>query len=167
MTQLKSAGVAHGDLHHGNVLVDDEGEITLVDYDGFYVPAMHDKPPGEVGHPNYQLPERIENGYYEANADAFSSLLIYVTILAVRSDREIWAHHNGDNLIFVDQDFKSLGWPGVWTQLRQNPDPEVRRLSRLLEQFCKLPPASLPDLSTVVNNEVEVVAGAAQVIHQT
>src|SRR5262249_19498749 len=53
--QLRTAGVAHGDLQHGNVLlVRDPGANSLalkvVDYDGMWVPALAGQPSGAVGH---------------------------------------------------------------------------------------------------------------------
>ena len=32
--------IAHGDLQHGNIIVQDDGTIRLVDYDGCYVPEL-------------------------------------------------------------------------------------------------------------------------------
>ena len=54
---LRDAGIAHGDLQHGNVLVVG-GKIRLVDYDGMYVPALDGLRSNETGHPNYQHPHR-------------------------------------------------------------------------------------------------------------
>src|SRR3954452_20320833 len=53
---LRGAHVAHGDLQHGNILVDSRGQIRLVDYDGVFIPALQHQPPDndEVGHFNYQ-----------------------------------------------------------------------------------------------------------------
>lgn len=36
---LKGAGVAHGDLQHGNIIMCGN-ELRLVDYDGMFVPAL-------------------------------------------------------------------------------------------------------------------------------
>lgn len=55
---LRGAGVAHGDLQHGNILVDTQGKFWLVDYDGLYVPALAGLGPAESGPPNYQHPGR-------------------------------------------------------------------------------------------------------------
>ena len=39
---LHNAGISHGDLQHGNILVQPGGGLTLVDYDSMYVPGMHE-----------------------------------------------------------------------------------------------------------------------------
>ncbi len=57
MQEMRRGGMAHGDLQHGNILVC-KGELRLVDYDGMYVPAMKGLTAGELGHPNYQHPDR-------------------------------------------------------------------------------------------------------------
>ncbi len=83
--QPRAANVAHGDLQHGNVLLvpvpgRDAYRLRLVDYDGMYVPALADLPPGEMGHAAYQHPQRLETGAYSPEIDRFSHLLIYTTL---------------------------------------------------------------------------------------
>ena len=56
---LRSAGIAHGDLQHGNVVVVN-GDFRLIDYDGMFVPSLKGKFSNEVGHRNYQHPQRTE-----------------------------------------------------------------------------------------------------------
>jgi uncharacterized tellurite resistance protein B-like protein len=147
---LRGAHSAHGDLQHGNVLIDPSGNILLVDYDGFFIPALRGNTPGEVGHPNYQHPERIEYGLYDENADNFSALVVYLSLMALRSDPSLWDFHNGENLIFLADDFKRPGRSPIWLRLKTNPDREVQRLVQQLEEFCKATAAAVPDLETVI-----------------
>ncbi len=147
---LRGAHTAHGDLQHGNILVDAQGQIKLVDYDGWYIPTLHGQPPGEVGHPNFQHPDRLRNGYYEANADAFSSLVIYLALIALRADPSLWSFHNGENLIFLADDFQHPGQTKLWSQMKASPDPEVQRLALVLGRLCQTAVATLPDLETVL-----------------
>jgi len=147
---LSGAHTAHGDLQHGNILVDGSGQIRLVDYDGFFLPALRGRPPGEVGHANYQHPERLQKGYYEENADAFSALVIYLSLLALPLDSGLWQFHNGENLILKADDLQRPWQTPVWSRLRGSPDAEVRRLAAELAQFCRGPVADVPDLETVL-----------------
>lgn len=142
--------MAHGDLQHGNILVDGQGQIKLVDYDGFFIPALRGHPSGEVGHTSYQHPERIRKGYYEENADAFSSLVIYLSLLALRVDSGLWTSPHGDNLIFEHDDFKAPGRTSVWGRLERSPDAKVRHLTAELERFCREPVSAMPDLEAVL-----------------
>ncbi|MCS7261020.1 MAG: hypothetical protein NZ765_09590 [Anaerolineae bacterium] len=148
---LSGARIAHGDLQHGNVLVDGEGSIRLVDYDGIFLPALRGSPPGEVGHVNYQHPERIVRSYYEANVDAFPALVIYLSLLALKAEPGLWqAFHTGENLIFQAADFRKPGQTPLWKRLQSSPDAEVQRLAAELERFCQGSVAAVPDLETVV-----------------
>jgi hypothetical protein len=147
---LCGAHMAHGDLQHGNVLVDSHDQIHLVDYDGFFIPTLHTQPPGERGHPNYQHPERQQHGYYAANVDAFSALVIYVSLLALRTEPGLWSLHTGENLLFKAGDFTQPGRTPAWQRLQRSVDPEVQRLTATLEHFCRVPVSTLTDLDTVI-----------------
>ena len=151
MLALRGARTAHGDLQHGNVLIDEQGLIHLVDYDGMYIPALRGQPPAEVGHVNYQHPDRIQRGFYEENVDGFSALAIYLSIIAVRADSRLWkAYHSGENLIFSAQDFREPGRTRMWGELDQSSDIVVRRLTAELENFCRLPVSAVPNLEEVL-----------------
>jgi hypothetical protein len=156
VAQLRGVYTAHGDLQNGNVLVDDQGQVRLVDYDGMFIPALRGRPPQEVGHPNFQHPERARKDHYEENTDAFAALVIYLSLLALRADPGLWASpdgklncHNGENLIFATDDFQKPGGTEVWRRLKKVKDAEVQRLTRELEGFCRGPVAAVPDLEAV------------------
>ena len=159
---LCGAHMAHGDLQHGNILVDGHDQLHLVDYDGFFIPALHTQPPGERGHPNYQHPERQQHGYYAANADAFSALVIYLSLLALRTEPGLWSWHTGENLIFKADDFTQPGRTPVWQRLQGSVDPEVQRLTATLERFCREPVSAVPDLDTVIQGLSERVSVTAK-----
>jgi hypothetical protein len=158
---MRGAHTAHGDLQHGNILADSQGQLRLVDYDGFFIPALQAHPPGEVGHPNYQHPERLQKGYYAENADAFAALVIYLSLLALRTDPSLWTLHTGENLLFLANDFTQPGHAPVWRRLQGSVDPEVRRLAAALEGFCRRPVAAVPDLETVIQGLLERVVATS------
>jgi serine/threonine protein kinase len=147
---LSGAHIAHGDLQHGNILVDAGGQLKLVDYDGFYLPSLKGQPPGEVGHPNYQHPLRIQQGYYEENTDGFSALVIYLSLLALAADPGLWSFNNGENLIFKADDFKNPGQSLVWNKLRQSLNPQVIALTDHLERYCKGAVSMVTDLESLL-----------------
>jgi len=70
---------AHSDLKPDNILVRFDGSITLVDYDGMFVPAMEGQPARELGTPEYRHPERTIDEF-DAHIDdyALCLLLLYV-----------------------------------------------------------------------------------------
>jgi len=148
--QLGAARIAHGDLQHGNVLVENASRLRLVDYDGIWVPDLDGCPPNEVGHPDYQHPERIGKGFYTAAGDSFSALVIYLSLIALAADPGLWSFHAGENLILRADDFKDAGRTGVWPKLKSSRAPEVQRLAGVLEKACRGPVAGVPSLETVL-----------------
>lgn len=86
---LEAAGLAHGDLQHGNLLVTARGELKLIDYDGMYVPALRDRPAMELGQPNYQHPRRTASDYGPW-LDRFSARVIHVSLAALAADPTLW-----------------------------------------------------------------------------
>src|SRR5215469_1265107 len=72
---LNDAGVAHGDLQHGNIMVQN-GDLRLVDLDGMFVPEMTGWLASELGHQHYQHPQRSPR-HFGMGLDNFSALVIY------------------------------------------------------------------------------------------
>ena len=78
---LQRSEFAHGDLQHGNVMVDQDGQLRLVDFDGVRIPQLAGQaPPTEFGHPNYQHPLRH---VWDRWLDTFSALVIYTSLVAL------------------------------------------------------------------------------------
>lgn len=138
---LVQAGVAHGDIQCGNVLVDSDLNLNLVDMDGVYAPGMS-TPPAEVGHPNFQHPRR-DRRHWGPDADAFSFVVMALSLTALAADPRLWRYHNGENLILAREDFLD-GSAGIWAELAGSADPEVVRLAVRLRLLCAAPqPPSL------------------------
>jgi predicted unusual protein kinase regulating ubiquinone biosynthesis (AarF/ABC1/UbiB family) len=78
MYEMRAAGIAHGDLQHGNIIIVDE-EIRLVDYDGMFVPALDGLTSNELGHNNYQHPTRSAE-HFGDYLDNFSAWTILTSI---------------------------------------------------------------------------------------
>lgn len=78
--RLRKAQIAHGDLQHGNLIVNKRG-LRVIDYDGAYVPALNGMPSGELGHHNYQHPKRTSSDF-GPYLDNFSAWVIHVSLQA-------------------------------------------------------------------------------------
>jgi hypothetical protein len=149
---LEGRGIAHGDIDSDNFLVSGF-DLTLIDYDGVFVPALSDAPPGEAGIPDFQHPGRP--GYYAPNMDAFPALVIYLSLLALESDRSLWQrYHSGENLIFSASDYAAPQGTRIWQDLAGNRDPGVRRLTAALADMCDAHIDSLPPLSQIVGRTI-------------
>jgi WD40 repeat protein len=115
--------IAHGDLQHGNILlVPGKGTslgLKLIDYDGMWVPALADKPSGEVGHPAFQHPQRLKDGTYRPIVDRFPHLVIATALRALAvGGPALWQRYdNGDNLLFREVDFANPGQSALFAEL--------------------------------------------------
>jgi hypothetical protein len=132
---LQNSRFGHGDLQHGNVLVDQEGQLRLVDFDGVWIPQLAGhSPPTEYGHPNYQRPGLRE---WDRWLDTFSALVIYLSLVALSKDPGLWlALYNSKNLLFCRTDFFAPYETEVWKQLAALRDPQVDELTRRLKECC-------------------------------
>ena len=132
---LQRSDFAHGDLQHGNIMVDQDGQLRLVDFNGVWIPQLAGQaPPTEFGHPNYQHPAvRI----WDRWLDTFSALVIYLSLVALGKDPGLWlALYNSKNLLFAKNDFFPPFKTEAWKQLTALGDPQVDELTRRLQECC-------------------------------
>ena len=147
---LRGLRIAHNDLQHGNVMVQADGRIRLVDYDGMFLPRFRGERSPELGHKNFQHPLRTAEDY-DAYVDNFPSLVVYLSLLAIASDPGLWVFFNDDNLIFTRNDYADPGKSPLFDLLKKSPDQTVAKLTERLEECCALPVKDVPDLETVLH----------------
>lgn len=101
---LEAAGVVHGDLQRGNILLESATDsLRLIDYDGVW--TREAPVSDEAGHPAYQHPRRF--GGAGPAGDRLSALLIYTALRALAAVPELWYRlDNGDNLLFRPEDLR-------------------------------------------------------------
>ncbi len=136
--RLGEAGIAHCDLQHGNVLLVPGSKnaslaLKLIDYDGMFVPALARTKTGEIGHPNYQHPQRLREGTYNAEVDHFPLLVVATALQALSvGGQSLWERYdNGDNLLFKESDLRSPEQPALsplFKELLGISDPRTRTL---------------------------------------
>lgn len=155
--KLRKANMAHADLQHGNVILvtgktASSLALKLIDYDGMFVPALAHTGSGEVGHPNFQHPERIAQGFYNAEVDRFSHLVIYTALRGlVVGGRKLWQKYdNGETLLFRETDLKTPATSAVFQELWQTGDPALRALVGRLTLACRGSFDNVPLLDEVV-----------------
>lgn len=108
---LHERSLAHGDLQHGNILIDKSQHLYLVDYDSFYCPELKDEPDTVIGLPDYQHPSRLTNRTISEKVDYFSELIIYLSILAIAENpslAEKYKIQDADRLLFSKDDYKNI-----------------------------------------------------------
>ena len=149
---LESLGVAHGDLQHGNILVEG-GRLVLVDYDGMYVPALAGLHAEERGHVNYQHPQR--NAEFGPEIDRFSAIAIYLALKAITPS--LWNKYGtGENLLFSQDDFRSPDTSKLFADLEIS--PELRKLIQRFRLVCKNRLASVPRLADFLRGDISASA---------
>ena len=129
---LLSQPFAHGDLKPDNILVRSDGTLTLVDYDGMYVPAMQGRSARELGSPDFRHPLRTAERFNE-HIDDFPLAVILLSLKALSLSPSLWNTYGAsDRLLFSATDYRDLSscallqaFPPLFT------DPEFTRLYAL------------------------------------
>ena len=112
--------LAHGDLQHGNIIVNDSGEIFLVDYDSFYCPSLKGEPEIVTGLKDYQHPLRSKNLIVSEKIDYFSELIIYLSILSIAYNPSLVDKYKvelADRLLFEASDFEDIQNSRVYSDI--------------------------------------------------
>jgi len=155
MESLRAAGVAHGDLQHGNVIVE-RGQLRLVDLDGMYVPALAGHGSSEVGHQHFQHPARGAD-FFNGDVDNFSALVIYLSLAALAERPALWREHHDENLLFTRADFADPDSSALFRKVREL-GPEHARLADVLAAAAKADPAATPWLLDLVEVQTRLPA---------
>ncbi len=161
---LRSAGAAHCDLQHGNVLLVPGANanslaLKLIDYDGMYVPALAGSKSGEVGHPSYQHPQRLREGTYSLEVDRFPLLLIATALGALSiKGRPLWQKYdNADNLLFREADLRDPAHSELFRDLSRFDDPTTAALTAAVRMALKGNMETAPLLDEVLADARPVV----------
>lgn len=148
INELEVLNIAHGDLQQGNIIVKNE-RLYLIDYDGMYLPALNGLQSNELGHPNFQHPQRNAK-HFNAKIDRFSSILIYLSLKGVIYRPTLWnKYHNSDNLIIKSQDIGDLSNSKVIADL--STIPEIKNLVERFVGICHLDFEKVPSLKEFIS----------------
>jgi hypothetical protein len=156
--RLRSAGVAHADLQHGNVVLvqGDQGRLLLklIDYDGMFVPALAGQQSGELGHANFQHPQRDATRAYHAELDRFSHLAICTALRCLRAGGvPLWERFNNEeNLLFTARDFRDPASSALFRELWTLRNPDARALVGQLALATQRPLEQTPLLDELVRD---------------
>ncbi len=154
LASLRSAGIAHGDLQHGNVLVAG-GTLKLIDYDGMFVPGLAGFPSREEGHRNYQHPLR-DGADFGPYLDNFSAWVVFLSISALAAQPSLWHIAGGgdEHLLLRREDFIDPASSKMLRELDNVPSPEVQALAAHFRAMLRLPMQQVPGLDGVVVPQV-------------
>ncbi len=106
---LLAQSFAHGDLKSDNIIVRDDGSLTLVDYDGMYVPTMSGKKARELGSPDFRHPSRTEKDFNE-HIDDFPLISILLSLKVISLHPNLWKEYRtAEHLLFSETDYRDIG----------------------------------------------------------
>ena len=105
---LRSQSFAHGDIKPDNIMVRPDGTLTLVDYDGMFVPAMKGQKSPTIGTKDFSHPLRTIDDFDET-IDDFALASIALSLKAISLDPSLLKTYGAsDRLLFSAADYLDL-----------------------------------------------------------
>lgn len=139
---LHKISVSHGDLQHGNIMIDEHNNMILVDYDSVYVPSFNGEMQVTSGMAAYQHPSK--KGKLEIASetdDYFSERIIYMSLLALAEKPEIWNSLKDSegvkdeySLIITEKDLENFTDSEIYKVLLSLKNPKIKVLCEDIEK---------------------------------
>ena len=130
---LRSQPFAHGDIKPDNIMVRPDGNLTLVDYDGMFVPAMKGQKSPTIGTKDFSHPLRTVDDFNETIDDfALASIALSLKAISLRSSL-LDEYGAADRLLFSAEDYRDLSKSKVLAALQELMNDE--ELATLLSMF--------------------------------
>ena len=126
---LRSQPFAHGDIKPDNIMVRSDGTLTLVDYDGMFVPAMKGQKSPTIGTKDFSHPLRTIDDFDET-IDDFALASIALSLKAISLNSSLLNEYGAsDRLLFSAADYLDLSKSKTMTALQDLlADEETRTL---------------------------------------
>ena len=104
---LRSQSFAHGDIKPDNIIVRPDGSLTLVDYDGMFVPSMKGSQSPTIGTKDFSHPLRTVDDFDET-IDDFSLASIALSLKAISMNSTLLDIYGAsDRLLFSEKDYRT------------------------------------------------------------
>ena len=104
---LRSQSFAHGDIKPDNIIVRPDGSLTLVDYDGMFVPSMKGSQSPTIGTRDFCHPLRTVDDFDET-IDDFSLASIALSLKAISMKSTLLDIYGAsDRLLFSENDYRN------------------------------------------------------------
>ena len=115
---LRSQSFAHGDIKPDNIMVRPDGTLTLVDYDGMFVPAMKGQKSPTIGTKDFSHPLRTIDDFDET-IDDFALASIALSLKAISLNPSLLKSYGAsDRLLFSAADYLDLSKSKTFTALQ-------------------------------------------------
>ena len=134
---LRSQPFAHGDIKPDNIMVRPDGSLTLVDYDGMFVPAMKGQKSPTIGTKDFSHPLRTVDDFDET-IDDFALASIALSLKAISLKPSLLDEYGAaDRLLFSAEDYRDLSKSKVLAALQElMNDKEVNTLLSMFLLVC-------------------------------
>ena len=104
---LRTQSFAHGDIKPDNIIVRPDGSLTLVDYDGMFVPSMKGSQSPTIGTRDFSHPLRTVDDFDEM-IDDFSLASIALSLKAISMKSTLLDIYGAsDRLLFSENDYRN------------------------------------------------------------
>ena len=104
---LRTQSFSHGDIKPDNIIVRPDGSLTLVDYDGMYVPSMKGSQSPTIGTRDFCHPLRTVDDFDET-IDDFSLASIALSLKAISMKSTLLDIYGAsDRLLFSENDYRN------------------------------------------------------------
>ena len=104
---LRSQSFAHGDVKPDNIIIRPDGSLTLVDYDGMFVPSMKGSQSPTIGTRDFSHPLRTVDDFDET-IDDFSLASIALSLKAISMKSTLLDIYGAsDRLLFSENDYRN------------------------------------------------------------
>ena len=115
---LRSQPFAHGDIKPDNIMVRPDGTLTLVDYDGMFVPAMKGQKSPTIGTKDFSHPLRTIDDFDET-IDDFALASIALSLKAISLNPSLLQTYGAsDRLLFSAADYMDLSKSKTFTAMQ-------------------------------------------------
>ena len=115
---LRSQPFAHGDIKPDNIMVRPDGSLTLIDYDGMFVPAMKGQTSPTIGTKDFSHPLRTKDDFDET-IDDFALATIALSLKAISLTPSLFDEYaSADRLLFSADDYRDLSQSKVLPALQ-------------------------------------------------
>ena len=115
---LRSQSFAHGDIKPDNIMVRPDGTLTLVDYDGMFVPAMKGQKSPTIGTKDFSHPLRTIDDFDET-IDDFALVSIALSLKTISLNPSLLQTYGAsDRLLFSAADYLDLSKSKTFTALQ-------------------------------------------------
>ena len=104
---LRTQSFSHGDVKPDNIIVRPDGSLTLVDYDGMFVPSMKGSQSPTIGTKDFSHPLRTVDDFDET-IDDFSLASIALSLKAISMESTLLDIYGAsDRLLFSENDYRN------------------------------------------------------------